>query len=80
MKKPQPRTALSQFRREVRAGLRQQNFPTDFLWSAAWRELVAGMLRTTGSIDEWDRRRDAEDFELEAAQIMQVNDEQQVAA
>ena len=33
--------ALAQFRREVRAGLRQEHTPTDTLWEAAWRELAA---------------------------------------
>lgn len=40
--------ALAQFRREVRAGLRTENAPTDILWRAAWRELCAGCWNLIG--------------------------------
>jgi sigma54-dependent transcription regulator len=72
--------ALQQFRREVRAGARKQNSPTDALWRAAWRELAASCWRLAGEIHEWDIRRDVEDLERDAARIMQSGGEQQRAA
>lgn len=42
-------TALAQHRREVAAGLRTANDPTDPLWSAAWRELAAACWRLSGN-------------------------------
>ena len=33
--------ALRQWRRELAAGLRTENDPTDALWSAAWRQVAA---------------------------------------
>ena len=40
--------ALAQYRREMEAGLRTANEPTDTLWSAAWRELAAQCWRLKG--------------------------------
>lgn len=44
-------SALIQHRREVAAGLRTANYPTDALWSAAWRELAAQCWRIVGNRD-----------------------------
>lgn len=54
MKAPHSVGALALHRREVAAGLRTANDPTDVLWSAAWRELAAGCWRIAGRADRAD--------------------------
>jgi len=56
--------ALVQFRREVAAGLRRPNDPTDALWRAAWRQLAASCWRLV------DHPSRAAFLSREAAQII----------
>lgn len=44
--------ATVQFRREVEAGLRAPNDPTDALWEAMWRETAARCWHVAGKPDE----------------------------
>ena len=69
-----PVSALSQFRREVVAGLRQANAPVDALFMAAWRELAAGGARLSG------RYVRAAELELEAAKIIVAAAQRKAAA
>jgi len=56
--------AAAQHRREVRAGLRKWNDPTDTLWHAAWREVAASGWNMAGD------PRMAEILETEAAHLI----------
>ncbi len=62
-------TALAQFRREVAAGLRTPNDPTDALWEAMWLEIAASCWRLAGKPQEAAARlRDSAEVIIRAAE------------